>query len=150
MDVVTVAVAGGYRARAASLTAMTHRANATKMLRFSTPARLYLCDTLLQRLPQDLQDMAAELGELIQEEHAIVGQRHLAWHRHVAATDQPRIRDGMVGRTKGSSGDQRRTVSGQAGDAVDARGLNGLGEGHHRQDSGQPPCQHRLTRPRRS
>jgi hypothetical protein len=34
-------------------------------------------------LPQDLQDMAAELGEIIQEEHAMVGQRHAALHRHV-------------------------------------------------------------------
>jgi hypothetical protein len=30
-------------------------------------------DTLLQRLPQHLQDMAAELGEFIQKEHTMVG-----------------------------------------------------------------------------
>ena len=36
----------------------------------------------------------------------------------------------------------------QAGDAVDARGLNGLGEGHRRQDGGEPPGQHRRARPR--
>ena len=40
--------------------------------------RLYVYDTLLQRLPQDLQDMAAELGVFIQKEHTIVGQRHVA------------------------------------------------------------------------
>ncbi len=66
-----------------------------------TPARLYLYDTLLQRLAQDLQDMAAELGELIQEEHAIVGQRHFARHGDLAPTDQPRIRDGMEGARQG-------------------------------------------------
>ena len=29
------------------------------------------------------------------------------------------------------------TVAGGARDTVDARGLNGLGEGHHRQDGGE-------------
>ena len=43
--------------------------------------RLYLCDALLQRLAQDLQNMAAELEQFIQEEHAVVTQQHLAGHR---------------------------------------------------------------------
>jgi len=80
--------------------------------------------------------MAAELGQPIQEEHAIVGQRHFARHRHVAPADQPRIRDGVVGRTKRARRDQRRAVAGEAGDAVDTRGLNGLSEGHRRQHGG--------------
>ena len=50
----------------------------------------------------------------------MVGQRHLAWHRHVAPTDQPRIRDGVVGGATWAGGDQRRAVAGEAGDAVDA------------------------------
>ena len=41
-----------------------------------------------------LEDMAAECRELVQNEHATVSQRYLARYRHVAATDQPRIRDG--------------------------------------------------------
>jgi hypothetical protein len=53
----------------------------------------------------------------------------------------------MMGRAKRSGRHQRRTVPGEAGDAVDPRGLNGLGEGHCRQDGGEPPCQHRFTRP---
>ena len=97
---VTVVV-GGYRALPESLTVISRAAKVAKALRFRTPAKLYVYDTLLQRLPQDLQDMAAELGEFIQEEHAMVGQRHLAGHRHVAATDQPRIRDGVMGRANG-------------------------------------------------
>jgi hypothetical protein len=62
------------------------------------PARLYLYDTLIERLAQDLEDMAAALGQLIQEEHAIVGQRHVTRHWHVPPADQPRIREGMMGR----------------------------------------------------
>jgi hypothetical protein len=34
---------------------------------------LYSCDTIRERLAQDLEDMAAELGEFIQKEHAVVG-----------------------------------------------------------------------------
>jgi hypothetical protein len=29
------------------------------------PAKLYVYETLLERLPQDLEDMAAELGQFI-------------------------------------------------------------------------------------
>jgi hypothetical protein len=65
--------------------------------------------------------MAAELGPFIQEEHAVVGERHLAGHRDVAAADQPRIRDSMVGGAKRARRDQRRAVAGEAGDAVEAR-----------------------------
>jgi hypothetical protein len=52
-------------------------------------------------LPQDLQDVAAELRLFIQEEHAVVRQRHLARQRHVAAADQPGIAYGMIGVGKG-------------------------------------------------
>jgi hypothetical protein len=43
----------------------------------------------------------------------------------------------MVGSTTRARHDQRRTVVGETGDAVDMRGLNGLSEGHHRQDGGE-------------
>ena len=56
-------------------------------------------------MPQYLQDMAAELGEFIQKEHAMVGQRHLARPRPVAPAEQPRIRDGMLGRATRAGGD---------------------------------------------
>ena len=45
--------------------------------------------------------MAAELGQFIQKEHAMMGQRHLTRHRHLSATDQPHIRDGVVGGANG-------------------------------------------------
>jgi hypothetical protein len=41
--------------------------------------------------------------------------------------DQPRIRDGVVLRAKWSGRDQRRTVTGEAGDTVDAGGVEGFG-----------------------
>jgi hypothetical protein len=44
--------------------------------------------------------------------------------------------------------DPHRAVAGEACDAVDTRGLNGLGESHRRQHRGESPGQHRFARPR--
>jgi hypothetical protein len=150
MTVVTVAVAGGYRVRPEYLIVITRRAKPAKLLESRTSARLYLCDTLLERLPQDLQDVAAELGPFIQEEHPVVSQRDLARHRHVPPADQSRVRDGVVRGAKWAGRDPRRAVAGAAGDAVNPRGLKGLGEGHGRQNGGEAPGQHRRARPRRA
>jgi hypothetical protein len=68
---------------------------------------MYLYDTLLERLPQDLKDVAAELGQFIQEEHAVVRQRDLAGRRHVTPADQSGIRDGLVGGAKRAGRHQR-------------------------------------------
>jgi hypothetical protein len=56
-----------------------------------TRARLYSCETILERLPQDLQDMAPELRQFIQKEHVMVRQRHVPRHRHRPAADQADI-----------------------------------------------------------
>ena len=63
----------GYHARPEPLKAIIRAAKSVKALRLMTRGRLYLENALLDRLAQDLQDMAAELGPCIQEEHAIVG-----------------------------------------------------------------------------
>jgi hypothetical protein len=49
---------------------------------------------------------------------------------------------------KRTSRHQRGAVAGEAGDSMDACGLNGFGQAHRRQDGGESPCQHRLARPR--
>jgi hypothetical protein len=66
-----------------------------------TCGRLYLYDTILKRLAQDLEDVAAALRQFIQEEHAVVCQRHVARPRHLSAADQPHIREGVMGARKG-------------------------------------------------
>jgi hypothetical protein len=48
-----------------------------------------------------------------------------------------------------SGSDERGAVAGELGNTVDARDLNGLGEGHRRQDGGEAAGSHRLARPRR-
>jgi len=56
-------------------------------------------------------------------------QRHVARHQPVTPADQPRIRDGVVRRATRAGRDQRRTIAGQAGDAVDTRGGDGFSHG---------------------
>jgi hypothetical protein len=70
---VNATVMGHYRAPPEPTEAMSCAVKATKALRCKTPARLYTCDAILEWLAQDLEDMAPELGQFIQEEHTIVG-----------------------------------------------------------------------------
>ena len=75
-------------------------ANPMNGLKSRTPARLYVYDAVLNRLTQDLEHMTTKLRPFIQEEDAVVGQRHVARQRHLAPTDQPDIRDGVMGGAK--------------------------------------------------
>jgi hypothetical protein len=120
---------------------MTSPASAVRAARSRTCGRLYSCYTLLERLAQDLKDLAVELGQFIQEEHAIVGQRHLAWHRHMAATDSPRIRDGVVRGTTRAGRHHRRAGAGAARDVMEARGRTGFSQRHGRHTV--QPCRER-------
>jgi hypothetical protein len=137
---ITVLV-GSYRPLPEPSEVMSRAANAAKAWRSRTPARLSVEDTLLERLPQDIEDVAAALGPFILEEYTVVGQRHVARHRHVAAADQPHIGDGVMGGATRSGRDQSHTVAFEAGNAMEARSLQGLSQGHGRQDGGEPPGQ---------
>jgi hypothetical protein len=83
-----------------------------------------------------------------EHERARLQRREPADVFYKTAPDQPRIRDGVMGDVKRAGGDHRRAVAGEAGDAVDTGGLNGRGEGHRRQDGGEPPGQPRRACPR--
>jgi hypothetical protein len=98
-------------------------ASATRAERSRTRGRLYLCDAILKRLAQDLEDMALELRQLIQEQDAMVRQRHLPRQGQVAAADQAHIGDGVVGSPERAHGDDGGAPPGEAGDAMDAGGL---------------------------
>jgi hypothetical protein len=62
----------------------------------------------------------------------------------------PAAETGMMWGATQAGCHQRHVVAGEAGDTVDPRGLNSLGEGHRREDGDEEPCQHRLPRPRRA
>jgi hypothetical protein len=63
---------GCYRVSPTAVGMTTRAAVAASPSRSRTRGKLYVCDTRLERLAQDLQDMAAELGPFIHEEHAMV------------------------------------------------------------------------------
>jgi hypothetical protein len=52
---------------------------------------------MIERLSQHFAHVALALGEFIQEEDAVVCERHRPRHGDVAAANPPHIRDGLVG-----------------------------------------------------
>jgi hypothetical protein len=92
--------------------------------------------------------MPAKLGEFIQAEDAVVDPRQLARHRDLATADQARIRDGVMGGATRATRHQRGAVASEAGDTMDACGLNGFGQGHVQEEAGQAARQYRCARAR--
>ncbi len=138
---VTDMVVDGYPILTESLTAINRRAKAVKVLRFSTPAKLYAYDPLPERLPQDLQHVTSKLRLFIQAAHAVVRPRHVAGPGEIPAADQPYVRDGMMWGPKQARRDEHRAGTREVSDAVEARGVNGSWEGYRRQDGGAPSRQ---------
>jgi hypothetical protein len=91
--------------------------------------------------------MPPALRPCIQDEHAVVGPRHLAGQRHVAATDQPHSRDGLRRGATRAGRDQRRAGAREASDAVEARGLEGFNQDHGRQNRGGATAPASMCRP---
>jgi hypothetical protein len=82
---VTPLNAYDYRAVHESLRGIIRLANSANVWRLRKCGRLSVENTILERLPPDLQDLAAALGPCIQEVHAMVRQQDPARHRHVTA-----------------------------------------------------------------
>jgi hypothetical protein len=70
---------------------VSRAATVAKILISRTRAILYVYETLLEWLAQDLQDMAAKLRQLIQKEDTVVCQPHIPRHRDLPPADQPHI-----------------------------------------------------------
>ena len=121
-------------------------ASAANLRSARTLWKLYVYETLLKWLPQHFQDVAADLWSCIQQAHPMVRQRHVARPRHLPPTDPPYIGDRVVRGATRPRGDQGGAGAGAAGDARDAGGVEGFGEGHRGQDGGQPAGQPRLPR----
>jgi len=100
----------------------------------------------LERLAQDLERLAIELGHLVEEEDALVGQADLARLGRAAAADQAGVADGVVRGAERPHGHQRLAGLQEAHHAVDARGLQALGGGQRRQDGRQSLCQQGFAR----
>ena len=72
---------------------------------------------LLERHPQRLESVAAELAQLVEEEHAAMGACHLARPRRRATTDQRPARDRVVRRPEGPPQSRPAVLTADAGDA---------------------------------
>ena len=101
-------------------------------------------DAVLHRLAQHLEHVLAELGKLVQEQHAAVREAHLARPRIGAAADQAGVRDGVMRCPEGAPGDERLAQGQDARDRVDLRRFERLVETHLGQDRGEAAGEHRL------
>ncbi len=102
---------------------------------------------LLERLAQGLEDVAPELGQLVEEEHAAVGERDLSGARRGGPAHQAGVRDGVVRRAEGAL-DEEPPLPEQAGHAVDRGGLERLVTAERREQARQAAGQHGLAAPR--
>ena len=100
---------------------------------------------VFEGLAEGFQGLAAEFGELVQEEHAAVGQANLAGPGRGAAADHAGVGDGVVRGAEGALDDQARSIAQLASDAVDLGDLDGFVEGHGREDRGQRAGQQGLA-----
>jgi hypothetical protein len=108
-------------------------------------SRIMSLNTILQRLSQDLEDLARARGPLIQHQDAMVCQGHLLRRRPLAAADHADIGGGVMRRAKGTRGDDGGVAAGPAGDTVGASGVQDFGQRHGWQDSGEPTGQYRCA-----
>jgi hypothetical protein len=117
-------------------------AKAASAARSTTPARVYAYDTLLQGLAPDLQDMPRACGRLVEAQEAMVRPRSLPRHLRLAAADQPHLGNGVIGGATRPGGDEGGASVSEPGNVIDARGVDGFGQGHSGQDGreadGQP------------
>ena len=100
---------------------------------------------VLEHLAQRLERPPLELGQLVEEEHAAVRERHLArrgGRRHRAGP--PRLAEWWGARNGRAT---RAGSPASATAAVDARHLERLVDVERRQDAGQAPREHRLAGP---
>jgi hypothetical protein len=106
-----------------------------------------------QRLAQDFEHAALELGQFVEEQHAVMGQRDFAGAWIAAAADQAGALAVWCGLRNGRRPQRRVEAAGRAGFA--RGGLQRLGFGHRRQQAGSAgrasicPCraadqQHRM------
>ena len=105
---------------------------------------------ILERLPQSLDRVATELGELVEEQHAVMCERYLAGPKvRCASSEQAGGRDGMVRRPERTR-PQHASSGQEPGDRMQLGRLERLFPGQARQDRGHAPREHRLAGTRRT
>jgi hypothetical protein len=98
----------------------------------------------LERLAQRVENLRVELGQLVEKEHAEMGECHFARTRARAAADERRHARRMMRRAEGAH-PADAPASEIAGEAPDHADFEHLGRLERRQDRGEPPRQHRFA-----
>ena len=106
-------------------------------------------DVVFQRLAHHFQGPLGELGQLVEKEDAAARQADLARAWDVAAANKPGMTDRVMRRSERPMLDQWCPARKLVGHRVHARDVQGLVDGHARQDRGQRAGQQRLAGARR-
>ncbi len=102
-------------------------------------------NAVFHRLAQDFQDILPEFRQLIEEKNAIVSQTYFAGSRNSSASDEPGIRDRVMGTPKRPTGNQRASGPQKPCNGMNLRCLQSLLESHVGQNRGQPLGGHRFA-----
>lgn len=106
---------------------------------------------VFEGLAKDLQGAAFELGEFVEEEHAVVGEGDFAGAGDGAAAEEADVGDGVVGRAHGAVAERHGGIAQRLpGGGVDGEDFQGLLEGRRGHDRGDAFCDHAFTRARRT
>ncbi len=100
---------------------------------------------VLERLAQALDRVAAELGELVEEQDAVRRERDLTRTQEPGAAAEQACRGDRVVRRAERRMREDPAPGQQAGHRVQLRGLEGLLPRERRQDRGEPPGEHGLA-----
>ena len=103
-------------------------------------------DTILQGLTEGFQHVPVKFRQLVQKQHAVVGQRDLAGPHQRSTAGQRGGGGGVVRGAEGPLGQQRVAGVRQPRYGPDAGSLQRFGTAQLRQNRGQPLGQHRLAR----
>ena len=107
-------------------------------------------DAVLERLAQGLEHRPVELGELVEQQHAVMGKADLARTRPRPTADDRGGRRGVMRRAEGRPIDEGTALRQDACDRVDAGDLERLVGCQRREKAGQAARQHRLAGPGRA
>ena len=106
--------------------------------------------TVFQRLAHHFEHIAVELRQFVGKEDTVVRQADFAGLRVLPASDERDGRNGVMGRTEGSAGNERRAATQFPGDGMNLGCLQALGQRQGWQDGRQPLGHHRLAAARRT
>jgi ADP-ribose pyrophosphatase len=104
---------------------------------------------VLEWLPESLEDGSRELGELVEQQHPVMGKAGLARPRPATAADDSCGRGRVVRRAERGEAHERSARGQEADDRVDARHLERLVVVERGQDPRKSAREHRLAGPRR-